>query len=252
MIDNDNVSGFGTKRKPAMLCFYTAAGGTNDLSKGKSFSQCLAYSTDGIHFTKYSGNPIIPHIEAENRDPKVVWHEASKQWILALYLVDNRYRFFGSKNLKDWTQLSEYKMLGTDECPDLFELTYQGSKRWVFWGANGNYQVGDFDGYKFVPATPVLRSQFGNTGYASQTYSNVPKGRCIQIAWMNGAEFPNCAWNQQMALPNTLSLQETKVGPRLGYWPVDEIKKLRGPALRGNGNDYANLYANAIKGASGR
>jgi fructan beta-fructosidase len=239
VIDRGNVSGFGSKGKPAMLCFYTAAGGTNDLSKGKPFSQCLAYSTDGVHFTKYSGNPIIPHIEAENRDPKVVWHERSRQWVMALYLVANRYRFFGSKNLKEWIPLSEYKMPGTDECPDLFELAYKGGKRWVFWGANGNYQVGDFDGSKFVPETPVLRAQFGNTGYASQTYSNAPRGRCIQIAWMNGADFPNCAWNQQMALPNTLSLHETKDGPRLAYSPVEEIKKIRGVALRGSGGAYS-------------
>ncbi|MBC8064813.1 MAG: glycoside hydrolase family 32 protein, partial [Chlorobia bacterium] len=90
VVDWKNTSGFGTKENPPMVLFYTAAGGNNDASKGKPFTQGLAYSIDGRTFTKFAGNPILPHIEAENRDPKVFWHEATKSWIMALYLNGDR------------------------------------------------------------------------------------------------------------------------------------------------------------------
>ena len=230
VIDFENTSGFGAAGKPPMVCIYTAAGGTNEASKGQPFTQCLAWSLDGQSVNKYIGNPVVPHVAGENRDPKVFWFAPDRRWIMALYLKDDHYAILGSKNLKEWTRLSEIALPGTSECPDLFPLPLDGDgkrMKWIFWGANGNYFVGDFDGTTFHPTTPILHSHHGNTGYAAQTYSNAPKGRRIQISWFRDSNFPNCDWNQQMGLPNALSLRTTSDGPKLCFWPVDEIKKIR-------------------------
>jgi sucrose-6-phosphate hydrolase SacC (GH32 family) len=178
-----------------------------------------------------AGNPIVPHIAGENRDPKVIWHEPTKRWIMALYLEGSRYGLFASTDLKDWRQLSTVEIPGTSECPDFFELPLDGDKRhrkWVFWGASAHYLVGSFDGTRFTPETGPIQGYFGNTGYAAQTYFNDPEGRRVQIPWLNGSEFPGCAWNQQMGFPTALTLRTTAAGPRLFFNPVDEIRKLRG------------------------
>lgn len=241
VIDKDNVSGLGTAKHPPLLCFYTAAGGTNDMSKGKPFCQCLAWSTDGKTFTKFAGNPIVAHIEAENRDPKVVWDGEHKQWLMALYLANSKYTLLRSANLKDWTRLSDIKMPGTDECPDFFRLPVDGDKsktKWIFTGANGRYMVGSFDGQAFHAEGPPLDSNFGNTGYAAQTYSNAPNGRVIQIAWLNNSNFPNCSWNQQMGFPNELKLRSTPSGPRLALTPVPKIRIITAGEVAENEGSY--------------
>jgi fructan beta-fructosidase len=227
VIDKNNTAGFGNS---AMVCFYTAAGGTSDASQGKKFTQCLAWSTDGESFHKYALNPVVPHIEGENRDPKVFWHEPTNRWIMVLYLAEDRFSILGSTNLRDWNELSSYQLKGASECPDLFELPLDGDnarRKWVFWAANGDYQIGNFDGTAFHPETEVLKSKLGTMGYAAQTYSNAPMGRCIQISWFSGSEFPGCHWNQQLGFPNELGLRSTPIGPRLTFWPVHEVNALR-------------------------
>ncbi len=31
------------------------------------------------------GNPVLPEVKPLNRDPKVIWHEATKRWIMTFY-----------------------------------------------------------------------------------------------------------------------------------------------------------------------
>lgn len=238
VVDTANTSGLGTKETPAMVALYTAAGGTSDASKGKPFTQCLAWSTDGRTLTKYKGNPVLENLAEGNRDPKVIWHAPTKKWVMALFLKDARFVLLGSKDLIHWDKLSELTLAGTDECPDFFELPLEGKKQWVFWGANGNYQVGSFDGTTFHPTTAVLRSHYGNSGYAAQTYSDEPKKRRIQITWLNNSNFPNCAWNQQMGFPTVLGLKQTAEGPRIIFWPVREIQNLWERTVRAKGASY--------------
>ena len=44
-------------------------------------------------------------IRANNRDPKVIWHEPTRQWVIVLYLDDKRMAFYTSKDLKDALQV---------------------------------------------------------------------------------------------------------------------------------------------------
>lgn len=80
------------KKETPLLLFYTAAGGTSRLSEGEPFSICLAYSTDGGRtFERYAGNPLLPNIVKNNRDPKVVWCPPLESYVMALYLEKSQY-----------------------------------------------------------------------------------------------------------------------------------------------------------------
>ncbi|MDY0167262.1 MAG: glycoside hydrolase family 32 protein [Thermoguttaceae bacterium] len=233
VVDRNNTTGWQTGEHKPIVAVYTSAGGTNAESRGQPFTQSIAYSTDrGRTFTKYDGNPVLEHIAGGNRDPKVIWHEPTKQWVMILYLQRPQFALFGSPNLKQWTKLSELDIPGGHECPDLFELPVDGdpeNTRWVVWEAAGRYAIGRFDGKVFTPESDVLDSCFGANDYAAQTFSNLPgeDGRCIQIAWMRGGRYPNMPFNQQMTVPRVLSLRTTADGVQLFIEPVEELKVLR-------------------------
>ncbi len=232
VVDKKDTSGLGAG---ALVLFYTAAGGTTEASKGASFTQCVVSSLDGRTFAKLPTNPVLENQADGNRDPKVVWDDGSKKWVMALYLTGDRYALFGSPNLTQWTKLSELEMPGTGECPDFFPMPLDGNKRnkvWVFWGANGNYKLGSFDGTDFKPATEIISANFGANSYAAQTFFNDPKGRRVQVCWMAGSDFPGTAWNQQMGFPRVMTLRSTELGARLCFEPVGEVSSLRLHKLR--------------------
>lgn len=231
VVDWNNTSGFGSSSQPPLIAIYTAAGGTSPESKGQRFTQCIAYSTDKGHtWNKYDGNPVLKHIAAENRDPKVIWHEQSKKWIMTLYLEGNRFAFFSSPELKTWTHLHNIDVPGCDECPDFFPMRVEGKDetKWVWTAANGNYLVGSFDGQNFSQETGPHRADWGKNFYAVQTYSDIPEsdGRRIQVGWMRGAKYPRMPFNQQMSFPCELKLRSLPEGLRLTRLPVKEINLL--------------------------
>ncbi len=229
VVDSHNTTGFQQGDEEPIVAIYTTGGFGEP---GNPCVQSIAYSTDrGRTFTKYAGNPVLGHIRAENRDPRVIWHGPTNRWVMALFLDGNDYALFGSQDLKTWDHLCDVQMEGTGECPDLFELPIDGdprNTRWVFWGAAGLYRIGTFDGKTFTPETPTLRAEYGANGYAAQTWSNVPAedGRCIQISWMAGGKYPSMPFNQQLSFPVELSLRTTGEGIRLFRVPVREIERL--------------------------
>jgi sucrose-6-phosphate hydrolase SacC (GH32 family) len=228
VVDWQNTSGFGKDGQPPLVCIYTYA--------KHPFTQHIAYSLDGRTFTKYENNPILGNIADENRDPKVVWHEPSKQWIMILYV--SKYDLFSSPNLKDWKPLPSKIECG-NECPDIFPMPLDGDPekiKWVVVAASGAYVVGEFDGKEFKVESKPLSSKFG---YAVQTFSDEPKGRRIQIGWLSGgkgsrAPYPGMPFNQQMTVPAELTLKTTPNGPRLFRLPVKELEVLRGKVYSWN------------------
>jgi fructan beta-fructosidase len=228
VVDWRNTARCQTGEDKALVCIYTSA--------GMPFTQCIAYSNDrGRTWTKYAGNPVLEHIVGTNRDPKVVWHTPTEKWVMALYLDGNDYALFSSPDLKEWTQLCDIELPGDMECPDLLELPVDGDSsntKWIFWGANGHYLIGAFDGNAFTPETFRLRAYCGGSrergsAYAAQTWSDIPSedGRRIQIAWLQG-DMPSMPFNQQMTFPVELILSATEEGMRLHFSPVREIEQL--------------------------
>jgi sucrose-6-phosphate hydrolase SacC (GH32 family) len=214
------------------------------------FTQCLAFSADGgLSWEKFAHNPIVPLIGKGTRDPKVIWHPDSRQWIMALYVgahpeqeQHHHFALYASLNLKQWDHLQDLYFPGSGECPDFFPLPLDGDAdnlRWVYWTSDGYYQVGDFDGKRFSAEAALVKSTYSvvkhdkskalqfKGGYAAQTWSDIPAedGRRIQIAWLTG-DIPGMPFNQQMTFPVELTLRSSLEGPRLHSWPVDEIKQL--------------------------
>ncbi|MCG9129493.1 glycoside hydrolase family 32 protein [Candidatus Poribacteria bacterium] len=238
VVDWNNTAGFQTGDEAVLVVFYTSAG--SHAPEQVPFTQSIAYSNDrGRSWTKYEGNPVIEHIVASNRDPKVVWHEPTQKWVMTLFLDKNDFTFFGSTDLKKWERLSDIE-IPDGECPDLFELPIDGDSdntKWVFWGAGGKYYVGDFDGTTFTPDGESHRADYGANFYAAQTWSDIPDsdGRRIQISWMNGSNPPEMPFNQQMSFPCVLTLRTTSEGIRLHREPVEEIVNI---------HDYTHAWSN--------
>lgn len=114
VVDHGNTAGFGAG---ALVFLYTAAG--SFAKPARQYTQCLAYSTDnGQTLKKYQGNPVLNWIEADNRDPKIIWHAGTRRWVMVLYLNDDRYQLHTSSDLKTWAHLQDLRLEGDDECPD--------------------------------------------------------------------------------------------------------------------------------------
>jgi len=234
-VDWRNTAGFQRGQEKTIVAIYTAGGDQTPASKGLPATQAIAYSTDrGRTWTKYSGNPVVGHIAGYNRDPKVVWHDPTERWVMALYLDKEgdfqRHALLTSPDLKCWQMRSEVRLPGTGECPDFFELPVDGdqaNRKWVFWQADGHHMIGSFDGRTFTPESEPRLAYVGDA-YAAQTYSDIPEsdGRRIQIAWLRG-DLPGMPFNQQMSFPIELTLRTTRAGVRLFAYPVQEIEALR-------------------------
>lgn len=245
VVDHKNTSGFGSVEHPAQVLIYTAA--------GPEAVQCLAYSTDGRAYTKFTANPVLKQITPGNRDPKVIWYEPEQKWVMSLYVRTNDVDsicFLDSKNLKDWTLLS--RIDGYFECPDFFELPLDGDpnqRKWVLTAANSEYQVGRFDGIRFTPETNKLPGQRGRGFYAAQTFSNIPKsdGRRIQIGWLQ-TETRGMPFNQSMTVPLELNLVSTPDGPRLTWTPVKELASLRSKSKHFNPFTLEPAHKNPLAG----
>jgi fructan beta-fructosidase len=224
VVDWQNTSGLGRPGKPAQVLIFTAAGNPT--------VQSIASSVDGRHYSKFTENPVIRQITSGNRDPKVIWHEATKKWVMVLYAeVDKVHtiQFLSSPNLKEWTVMSHTD--GFFECPDFFELPVDGDPsitKWVLTAASSEYMVGHFDGTAFTPETPRLPGQRGIGFYAAQTFSDIPRsdGRRIQIGWLQ-APTPGMPFNQSMSVPFELKLINTPDGPRITRQAVKELESLR-------------------------
>jgi fructan beta-fructosidase len=252
VVDWKNASGLcaiSDARDPScLIAIYTAAG--RDVQ-----SQHLAFSNDrGRTWTNYPGNPVADLKQPDFRDPKVFRYEAEKKWVMVAVLADERKAvFFDSKDLKNWVLRSSFEIGGNDkgqwECPDLFELSVDGSpgsKKWVLvvnrnpgapaGGTGTRYFVGRFDGTHFVNEIPVgqeLWADFGKDFYATNSFSDLPSKdvRRIWIGWISNWQYanrePTAIWRGAQSLPRELSLAQFPDGIRMVQKPIAEAKTLR-------------------------
>ena len=219
--DTENVSSLG---KGTILLFYTAAGGTSEMSKGKPFTQCMAYSADGGNtFVKYGKNPVIGHIEAENRDPKVVYSEELGKWILALYLDRHDYRLFISDDLLNWTEWEDITMKTDGECPNFFPVEFEGERIWVFFGASDRYMLFRISDGKLVPVQDEESLYCARGGsYASQVFSGTYP-EAVRLSWLH-TDTRGAVFNSQMGFPSRMFLQREGGRIRLGCYPMVDGK----------------------------
>ena len=233
VVDWNNTTGFQTGDEPPLITIFTYSGAVDagPWSEGELFTQAIAYSNDrGRTWTKYEGNPVQGRVRGDNRDPKVIWWEETKEWVIILWLDTGQMAFFRSEDLKRWELQSIFESGAANECAELFQLAVDGdesNKKWIFYGGTGDYYIGDFDGSKYTPEGKITRYSYGNCFYASQTFSDVPKedGRRIQMGWglnhVTGMPF-----DQMMTFPVVLTLHTTEEGLRMFPNPVEEIENL--------------------------
>ena len=260
-VDWNNTSGLGANKQPPLIALFTYHNMAGEKAGHTDFQyQGLAYSNDkGRSWKKYDQNPVLPNTTGikDFRDPKVIWHSATKQWIMTLAVKDH-VEFWSSPNLLQWNYLSSFGNEvgahgGVWECPDLFPMKVKetGAEKWVLLqsinpgGPNGGsatqYFVGDFDGKTFSVDALFKKTLWlddGRDNYAGVTWSDVPAtdGRRLFLGWMSNWDYaqvvPTTVWRSAMTLPRALTLHKTKNGYQLQMNPVAEVKKLRGSTVK--------------------
>jgi fructan beta-fructosidase len=218
--------------------FYTAHQKTADDRDYQT--QCLVHADRTLtRFRPDPANAIIdnPGLECF-RDPKVIWHQSTERWIMAVTLGQS-IGFYASTDLVNWTfesvfgegegRHSEHPW----ECPDLFPLRApDGSEHWVLVvgiatgslapGSGTQYFVGQFDGYQFRNANPAqteLWLDYGRDYYAAQSFFDRTLSIPIIMAWASNWAYarqtPTEAFRGVMSLPRQLHLVQTPAGLRL-------------------------------------
>ncbi len=250
VVDEKNTSGFAQNGETPLVAIFTyhlmegEKAGRNDFQ-----TQGIAYSLDnGDTWTKYDGNPVIKNSGIKDfRDPKVFWHDKTEQWIMALVAGDHA-KFYNSKNLKDWTYLSDFGKRqgahgGVWECPDLFQLSVEDTEeqKWVLiisinpgapnGGSGTQYFIGEFDGKRFVSNQKEPKwLDYGTDNYAGVTYNNTPNGERIFIGWMSNWDYardtPTEKWRSAMTLPRKLSLRKINEEYILSNYPLASVDDL--------------------------
>ena len=248
VVDKNNTSGLGKNGQVPLVAIFTQhsmegeKAGRNDYQ-----NQSIAYSNDdGKTWIKYEGNPVLknPGI-TDFRDPKVMWYEPQKKWIMTLATKDC-ITFYSSKNLKSWVKESEFGATigahgGVWECPDLFTLDNNGKKVWALIvsinpggpnkGSATQYFIGDFDGNKFVPQTTDVKwIDYGPDNYAGITWSNTGS-RKIFLGWMSKWMYANAVptetWKNAMTIPRELKLKQVGNNLLIASEPVAELTKIQ-------------------------
>lgn len=269
VVDHNNSSGFGKDGEIPIVAMYTSHD-PKKAEEGKTDveTQSIAYSLDeGLTWKKYEGNPVIKNQgDRDFRDPKVIWDDLRKQWVMVL-AAGQKTLFYSSKNLKNWHLLSEFgKGVGNHdgvwECPDLFPLPIEGSEeiKWVHLvsinpgGPNGGsatqYFVGDFDGKQFTMDPSFEKAiakehefwvDFGRDNYAGVTWSNITasKGGKLFIGWMSNWDYakvvPTETWRSAMTIARELKLKRKGDGYVLTSLPVKELSQYRGKKYKKEG-----------------
>ena len=246
VVDKNNTSGFGKDGQPPLVAIFTQHNAMGEKAGRSDFqNQSIAYSlNNGKTWIKYAANPVLknPGI-TDFRDPKVMWYEPLKKWVMTLATKDY-ITFYSSKDLKSWIKESEFGAAvgahgGVWECPDLFILDDNGKKIWVLIvnlnpggpnkGSATQYFLGDFDGSKFTPYnTGVKWLDYGPDEYAGITWSNTGS-RKIFLGWMSNWMYANVVptetWRSAMTIPRELKLKHVGSDVLIASLPVVELTK---------------------------
>ncbi|MGI6172611.1 MAG: hypothetical protein ACOYI8_01785 [Christensenellales bacterium] len=222
--DTENLTGLKENGHNPLLLYYTAA--------CEASTQRLAYSVDGgITFRKYP-RAMIECITPANRDPKIIYCEELSAYLMPIYLEGREFALYTSKDLLHWEKLQSIAIPEDDECPDIYPLSMDGKRFWVMTAAHDRYLVGDFSRGCFTQLFPTGRLHYGTDSYAAQTFSGIPNGRRIRIAW-NRSPVPRTVVNGSMSTPHDMTLREIAGRPMLCANPIPEFAALRGEEAKG-------------------
>lgn len=216
--DEHDTAGFGPG---ALVAVFTLHGDRE--------CQGIAYSTDGVHFELYEGNPVIENPGIPDfRDPKVFYLEEESCWGLVLAAGD-RVHFYRSGDLKHWEKTGEFgpegnHALGVWECPDLFPMLDEAGERHdvllVSMGSTAEQKgsrtqvfIGRFEEGAFRLTQPEDVPQWldeGMDNYAGVSFFGCDAPRLLMgwmSNWLYAGSTPTQGYRGEMTLPRELSLE---------------------------------------------
>ena len=229
VLDAENASGLGRERGPLVAMF---------THHGASEQQSIAWAEDGVHFTLYPGNPVIPNPGCKDfRDPKVFPNPVRGGWSVVVAAGDH-VDFYHAADLIHWRKTGEFGqgVEGVFECPDCFPLAApDGSTIWALTcsnihpeadgGSRTQVFLGAFNGDAFraderFPQGTLLDAGYDN--YAAVSFAGAPALTVLGWAasWTYARALPTSEFAGQMTLARRLSLRETKAGLRVAQEPV--------------------------------
>ncbi|MFC9709432.1 glycoside hydrolase family 32 protein [Paenibacillus sp. NPDC056933] len=243
VVDESGTAGFGKGAIVAIMTQPSASSGQQE--------QYLWYSTNqGKTFKPYGDRPVIKNPgQKDFRDPKIIWDEQSKKWVMAL-AEGTKIGFYESVNLKNWRYTSGFftENIGLVECPDLFVMRADnGTYKWVLGvSANGRssgqpntyaYWTGSFNGKEFVPDFHEPQwMDYGFDWYGGVTFedgaSTDKTDHRYAFAWMNNWSYANNTptlqegYNGMDSIVREIKLITTKTGEyRLISRPIESLEQ---------------------------
>ncbi|MEQ9163008.1 MAG: glycoside hydrolase family 32 protein, partial [Ilumatobacter fluminis] len=249
----------------SIAAFYTGHRHDDDPLRVRQ-DQRIAVSRDGgATFEPFGADPVIDLDLVDFRDPNVFWHAPTERWVMVVSLPDRRQVIvFGTTDLVTWGECSRFgpagATIGIWECPALFELPVLDRERrctatrWVLkidhnpghvsGGSGGQYFVGDFDGFTFVPDHPTTEPRWVDWGadfYGALPFAGEPStNERTWIAWMSNWDYahdtPTSPWRGAMSLPRRIALVERAGEHVLVQRPVDALDHPSGTATESVGS----------------
>ena len=157
----------------------------------------VAYSDDGIHFTKYEQNPVIKHYPDDGcpdfRDPAVAYIDGKYYCVMASGHRETktaRLLLYKSDDLLDWEYVGimcEWENSKFAECPSFVQMGDEYILTASVCGYTRHYfsiMYGNFEDGKFITRISGEVDK-GPDQYAGQMFID-DKGRALLIAWTPG------------------------------------------------------------------
>ena len=204
----------------------------------------IAYSKDGINFTKYEKNPILNTYPADGsldfRDPAIACINGVYYLVMASGFVETkkaRLLLYESENLFDWSYkgiMAEWDNAQYAECPSFIKAE---DKYFLSCSVVGfdehcfSIMLGEFENGVFKPGICGSVDK-GPDQYAGQAFSD-HKGRNILISWVSGWNYAGYTENciGCMSTPREILVKNGKIC----VYPVEEVRYLlkdSDPALK--------------------
>jgi len=161
----------------------------------------VAYSDDGINFTKYENNPVIREYPKGDgaydfRDPAISYFGCKYRLIMASGNDEKtkaRLLLYESDDIFNWQYkgiISEWNNAIYAECPSLIPVEngfILSASVCYFTYHEFSITFGDFIGNKYVPKISACIDK-GPDQYAGQIFKD-DNGRVIMISWLSGWEY---------------------------------------------------------------
>ena len=243
-------SGTATVKDGVLYLFYASIHYPKGSDK-KAQTVSVAYSTDGINFTKYEKNPVIAHYPPDGgpdfRDPAVCCIDGEYYCVMATGNPESkcaRLLLYKSEDMFSWEYLgimSEWAGCKYSECPSFMKA---GEKFLLTASVCPldrihyfSIMYGSFENGKFT-IEHTGEVDRGPDQYAGQVFTD-HKGRNLLISWIPGWKYKGYAEKDVgcMSVPRELSLVDGKI---YGY-PIEELRHLltdSDPALTRTENGF--------------